>query len=110
MLKKMKMTFAAMPLLLLAVANPISAATLYHPGDDEGGCGASQYDDYNGSTNTYTIFTVPAIANGASVGVSGIQSYNGGPYQYGASATFECSNGVLSTSNPYDFEISWVGN
>lgn len=92
--------------LTAAVAGSADAATLYHP-DGNGGCGGSYYQDYDYYGAESTHFSVPPIANGAEVWVDGVTYQHYASWFVPVSAKFSCSNGVLSTDNPFQHDVSW---
>ena len=92
--------------LAAAIAGPANAATLYHP-IANGGCGASDYQDHNYYGAETTYLSVPEIPNGGQVLVHGVTFQYSNNYFIPVSATFSCSNGVLSTDNPYQHSVSW---
>ncbi len=92
--------------LTAAVAGSADAATLYNP-ISNGGCGASYYEDHNYYGAKRTFFSVPDIANGAEIWVDGVTFEYTANYFVPVSAKFSCSNGVLSTDNPYQHDLIW---
>lgn len=106
MSKKTKVLLTSLIFLAATVTGSAQAATLHHPGSN-GGCGASGYEDYNYGAGDVTYFSVPAIANGAEVWVDGATFNTANNTVTPARARFTCSNGVLSTDNPYNHSVSW---
>lgn len=107
MSKKTKALLSSMIVLAASIAGTANAMTLHNP-IGNGGCGASRYEDHNAWAADLTLLSVPEIANGEQVLVHGVTMHYAMNTVSAATALFSCSNGVLSTNNPYTASVSWT--